>query len=118
MGTVVRKYRNIDMDAERLAELFEKALQKASEENELDIHDVDCAVERDNAASLPKIEVRVYGLAGAAPRDKIHNKKTGKIAKGASPIKFEHGDKEFVFKLVDSFGLNTNDYLLVYQMQE
>ena len=104
------------MDWDRLADAFQEAYLKRCSEKNIGITDIDCSIDQDNVLSSVKVEVKVYGLAGAPAREAIHNKATGAKNKDVETIGLSYGSNKLVFVLDDSYSINANDYTLTYKL--
>ena len=111
----------IDLDAEEIQEIFEKAFQKVvnNPKNPIQVESVDVSASKEDLGKNFLVEVTIYGLAGTTTRTQFQDKKTKKTIAGGDTIVTDLGEGRkgsAIFKLESVSDLNTNDYRLYYRM--
>lgn len=117
---IKRASRAIDLDADEIAEHFEKAFQAVADDrgNKIEVASFDVTAAKENVGKDVLVEVTIYGMAGTTTRNEFQNPKTKKTITGGDSVTVPLGyrDGEAVFELVRVADINTNDYRLFYKL--
>ena len=102
----------LNIDSEKIEEMFTSAIKDIAikSKDKINLEEIESVVEKNFTTGIIKILVTVCGLAGTATKREIHDKKNNFIAKDFKNVDIDGS----IFKLSDSYDLNTNDYVLVY----
>jgi len=116
---VVSNSNNANYEDDKILEMFEKSFRELllKSEEKVAMDEIEFSLERDVSVDVKygsdiKIKITVYGLAGNITRAQFHDKKSGLIIKGFKNV--DTNPFSFVFK--DSYDLNSNDYVIVYEI--